>query len=258
MIDSHCHLYFDIFNDNRDQIVQETKDAGVETVINIGVDLESSNDAIKLTEKYDSFYATVGIHPSDSKKTPKNYLDKLKILSGHKKVVAIGEIGLDFYRDYSPRDIQEKVFREQLDLVTELKMPIVIHTRDSFDKTLSIVKEYSGRLYGGIFHCFSGDISDARKVIELGFHISVGGVVTYNKAGMADVARDVPLEWLLLETDAPFLTPVPFRGKTNCPEYVKYVYQKIAELKEMPLTEVEKIVDRNCQKLFKLVEVFGG
>ncbi len=257
MIDSHCHLYFDKFDKIRDELVNESRAAGVHTIVNIGIDIKSSLQAISLTEQYDGLYATAGIHPHDAQNVDRDYISKLKDICSHKKVVALGEIGLDFYRDISPRNAQEKVFKEQLKLASDLNMPIVLHTRESFDKTFEIIKEYASSLNGGIFHCFPGDIKQAMAVIELGFHISVGGVITFNNSSMADVAGEVPLKWLLLETDAPFLTPVPFRGKMNKSEYVKFVYEKLAELRNESFTEIEKQIDRNGQKLFKLVDVFG-
>jgi TatD DNase family protein len=257
MIDSHCHLYFDAFDNDRDTVIAEAARTGVHTIINIGIDLPSSQMCIDLARQYDHLYATVGIHPHDAAKAPRDYRDRLQALAAHRKVVAIGEIGLDYYRDLSPRDIQQRVFREQLELAVATRLPIVIHTRDSFGETLEIVREYAARLNGGVFHCFQGTPEDALVVIDLGFVISVGGIITYNKAGMAVTARETPLDKILLETDAPFLTPVPFRGKLNQPAHVRYVRDKLAELKGISPAEVEKVTDRTCQKLFGLVELFG-
>ena len=257
MIDSHCHLnYIDKIGTTA-ELVQEALGGGVDTIINIGTDLRSCKESIALAEQFDSVYATVGVHPHDAKTVDTALLTQLKEFTAHKKVVAVGEIGLDYYRDLSPREIQKKVFRKQLELAVETKLPIVIHTRDSFDDTLEIVKDYAFDLTGGVFHCFPGDIKQAEIVFELGFVISVGGVITYKNASMADVAAYAPLDKIILETDAPYLTPTPFRGKTNRPLYVKYVYEHLALLKKTSVSEVEKQVDRNVQKLFKLVETFG-
>jgi TatD DNase family protein len=257
MIDSHCHIDFKDFNKNRDEIIQNACDAGIHTLINIGADLESSERSVQLADKHDMIYATVGIHPHDAKTLDQATFDRLKELTKHKKVVGIGEIGLDYYRDLSPRNIQKDAFRKQLKLAVELNLPVVIHTRESFDDTLEIIKDYSSDLPGGVFHCFPGTIDDALEVISLGFVISVGGVITFNKAKMAEVAAEVTIDKIILETDAPYLTPVPYRGQQNQPAYVRYVYEKMAQLKEMPFNELVKIVDRNCQKLFHLVETFG-
>lgn len=257
MIDSHCHLNYIEKSGTVADLVNEADTAGVHTIINIGTDLESSLQSVDYSRKFKNVFATVGVHPHDAKTVDDRLLLQLKEMAADKKVVAIGEIGLDYYRDLSPRDIQKKVFRQQLELAIETKLPIVIHTREAFEDTLEIVKDYAFDIPGGVFHCFPGNIEEAYKVIELGFVISVGGVITYKKASMADVAREVPLDKVILETDAPFLTPVPYRGKTNRPAYVEYVYKHLAILKEMSVGEVEKTVDRTVQKLFNLVETFG-
>ncbi len=258
MIDSHCHLDFDEYDGCRDITIMAALDAGVHTMINIGTDLESSKRSVELAERHDCVFATVGVHPHDAKTFTTDIADKLSAMMHHGKVRAVGEIGLDYYRDLSPRDIQQRVFREQLDIAVEKKLPVVIHTRDSFEDTVKIIEEYNGKLAGGIFHCFPGTVRDAYRVIDLGFHVSVGGVITFPKAIMAEVAAKVPLEYLLLETDCPYLTPVPYRGKTNQPAYIRYVRDRVAELREIPTSEVEKITDRNCQKVYHLVDLFEG
>ena len=203
-------------------------------------------------------FATVGVHPHDAKTLDSRVLEELRRLTLKKKVVAIGEIGLDFYRDLSPRGVQVEAFRKQLDLAVETRLPIVIHTRESFRETVEIVKDYASNLHGGVFHCFPGTVEDAYEVVAMGFVISVGGVITFPKALMAGVAAAVPLDKIILETDAPYLTPVPYRGKQNFPVYVQYVYRRLAELKQQPVGDIEKVVDRTVQKLFGLVETFGG
>jgi TatD DNase family protein len=257
MIDTHCHLDFDVYDNRRDEIVAETNAAGVHTIINIGVDRDSSVRSVELADTYDSVYAAVGVHPHDAKTLTDEVEHKLRELAHRKRVVAIGEIGLDFYRDLSRRDIQRKAFRCQLELAAELKLPVVIHTRQSFREVVDIVREYASSLAGGVFHCFPGSIEDAFEVIALGFVISVGGIITFKGAKMAQVAAEAPLDKIILETDAPFLAPVPYRGKENRPAYVKYVYKKLAELRGIGVDEVEKVVDRTAQKLFGLVETFG-
>ena len=257
MIDSHCRLDFDAFDDNRDGAVSAALDAGVHTLVNIGVDLQHSEMAVALADKYDCVYATVGVHPHDASTFDKNTEEKIMSLADHEKVKAIGEIGLDYYRDLSPRKLQRQVFEQQLEMAVQKNLPVVIHTRESFKESVEIIAKYAPRLVGGVFHCFPGDAQEANEVINLGFKISVGGIITFPKSGMARMAAEVPIEQILLETDCPYLAPVPKRGKRNEPAYVKFVYQKMAELKDMPVDEVEKIVDRNVQKLFGLVETFG-
>lgn len=257
MIDSHCHLDFKDFNADRDRVVAAARAAGVHTLINIGADPASSERSVALAEKYDNVYAAVGVHPHDAKKYDDSAAEIISNLAGHEKVKAIGEIGLDFYRDLSPRRVQVEVFERQLEIAVQKKLPVVIHTRQAFDETVEIVRKYASRLRGGVFHCFPGDEVQAQEVIELGFKISVGGVITYPKAGMARVAAAVPLEHILLETDCPYLTPMPHRGKRNEPANVKLVCQRLAELKKISVEEVERITDRNTQKLFGLIETFG-
>ncbi len=258
MIDSHCHIDFNDYDKNRPDIIKEALSSGVHTIINIGADLQTSRNSVELAQRYDCVYASVGVHPHDAKTYDNNVEKELLKLMGHHKVKAVGEIGLDFYRDLSPRNVQEKVFRRQLEIAIDQKLPIVIHTRDSFEETIKIVREYKSKLSGGVFHCFPGTAEDAHRVIDMGFYISVGGVITYPKAKMAQTAKEVPIEKILLETDSPYLTPVPYRGKTNQPAYVRYVRNKLAELKEMSVTEVEKITDRNSQKMYGLVDIFEG
>lgn len=258
MIDSHCHLDSKIYHGQIDDLLSEARSAGVHTVVNIGVDIPSSEISVTLAEKYEMLYATVGIHPHDATTLNDQTLARLRDLAEHRKVVAIGEIGLDYYRDMSPRPVQREAFQRQLELAVELQMPVVIHTREAFEDTISIVRDFAPRLPGGVFHCFPGDTAQAERVFELGFVISVGGVITYNKAGMARVASDVPLDKIMLETDAPYLTPVPHRGTTNRPALVTIVAKKLAELRGISLAEIERATDRNTRKLYRLVETFGG
>ncbi len=258
MIDSHCHLDFDEYEGRRDEVIKEAHAAGVHTLINIGVDLQSSLRSVELAEKYDSVYAVVGVHPHDARTLDDRVMAGLKELTGREQVVAIGEIGLDYYRDLSPRAVQRKAFRRQLELAVERELPVVIHTRQAFDETVAIVEEYADRLAGGVFHCFPGDADDARRVIDLGFVISVGGVITYSNSRMGRMAAEVPLDKIMLETDSPYLTPQPHRGKTNCPAYVVLICEKLAELKGISRREVESVTDRVCRKLFRLVETFEG
>ncbi len=258
MIDSHCHIDFKDFNANRDEIIQSAIDAGVHTLINIGADLLTSQRSVQLAREHKDIFAVVGVHPHDASTLDDACLAQIRKLAAEDRVVAIGEIGLDFYRDLSPRQAQKVAFHRQMQLAVELNLPVVIHTREAFEETLLIAGEYADLLPGGVFHCFPGDVDEAFRVIDLGFVLGIGGVVTYKNAKMARVAAEVPLDKILLETDAPYLTPMPYRGKTNQPAYVALVCQKVAELREQSQAEVERITDRTCQKLFRLVETFGG
>jgi len=258
MIDSHCHIDFRDFDRDRDDVLRDARDAGVHTIIDIGVDLETSRKAILLASQHEMMFATVGVHPHDAKSFDEATLAEFRKLARQPKVVAIGEIGLDFYRDMSPRPVQKTVFHQQMQLAVESKLPVVIHTREAFRETMLIAAEYAGLIPGGVFHCFPGDVDEALETVEAGFHLGIGGVVTYDKSKMARVAAAVPLDKIILETDAPYLTPVPFRGKTNRPAYVRFVRDKIAQLRDISPAEVEKITDRACKKLFGLAEKFGG
>ena len=258
MIDSHCHLYIKNSPEQQHLLIKEAVADGISKIINIGIDIETSKLSVDLAEKYDSLYCTVGIHPHDANKLNPHSIEKLRQLAAHKKVVAIGETGLDFYRNLSPKALQYEAFEKQLELAIEFKKPIVIHSRESLKETIEVVEKFAADLIGGVFHCFPGDADDAERVIELGFAVSFGGVITFKNAAMAEAASQVPLDKIILETDSPYLTPVPFRGKPNRPAYVKYVYEKLAELRELPAAEIEKTIDRNCIKLFKLEETFEG
>lgn len=258
MIDSHCHLYIKNSPEQQDQLIKEATADGISRIINIGIDIETSELSVVLAEKYDSLYCTVGIHPHDAKKLNGQSIEKLRQLAVHQKVVAIGEIGLDFYRNLSPRPLQYKAFKKQLELAIDLQKPVVIHTRESLEETIEVMKKYAADLVGGVFHCFPGDAADAEHVFELGFSVSFGGVMTFKNSKMAEVASQVPLDKIILETDSPYLTPAPFRGKQNRPAYVKHVYEKLAGLRDLPTAEIEMLIDRNCIKLFKLEETFAG
>jgi TatD DNase family protein len=258
MIDSHCHLDFKQYDGRRDEVVSAASLAGVTTIVNIGVDLASSRRSLELAHRYNSIYAAVGVHPHDSRTLDQATLEEIGKLSTKPRVVAIGEIGLDFYRDNSPRDVQRRAFKQQLELAVERQLPVVIHTREAFGETVEILRPFAAALPGGVFHCFQGDGAEAATVTGMGFLVSVGGTITYPNSRAAKMATEVPLEYLMLETDAPFLAPVPFRGKPNSPAYIPYICQKLAELKRLPATEIERATDRNCQRLFRLGDTFGG
>jgi TatD DNase family protein len=257
MIDSHCHLDSRAFGGKYEELIAEARSAGVHTIVNIGADLPSSVASVELADRFPGIYATVGIHPHDATTLNADAFDRLRELAGNRKVVAIGEIGLDYYRDMSPRPVQAKAFHKQLELAVALRMPVVIHTREAMADTVAILREFVPHLNGAVFHCFPGDRADAERVFALGCIISVGGVITYKNSGMARVAADVPMDKLMLETDAPYLAPVPHRGKTNHPAYVRLVAQKLAELRGISEEEVERVTDRTCRKFYRLVETFG-
>jgi TatD DNase family protein len=251
-IDSHAHLDDERFDEDREILIESLKENNIDLVFNIGADIKSSKASVQLAKKFENIYAVVGVHPHDAKDVEEDYLDILRELSKEEKVVAIGEIGLDYYYDNSPRDIQKKVFKEQLDLAKELDLPVVIHTRDAAQETFDILKEAAeGGKLRGIMHCYSGSVEMAMEYIKLGFYISLGGPVTFKNSKVAkEVAKAIPLDRLLIETDCPYLTPEPYRGKRNEPKYVKYTAEAIAELRGISVEEVAKATSENAKTIF--------
>lgn len=251
LVDSHAHLNDGRFRQDMPQVLQRAKDAGVEAIINVGYDMPSSVRALSLAARYGSIYAAVGIHPHDAGTVPKDYSDELRKLAADKKVVAIGEIGLDFYRNLSSAADQKRVFREQLRLASELSLPVIVHDRDAHTEVLAILKEENAGKTGGVLHCFSGDSSFARRCLDLGFYISLAGPVTFKQHGdLVEVARMVPQNRLLLETDAPYLAPQPYRGKRNEPAYVRCVAEHVAKLRGQSLAELGAATAENATRLF--------
>lgn len=250
-IDSHAHLDDERFDEDRKAIIASLKENQIDLVMNIGADMESSRASVSLAREYDNIYAVVGVHPHDAEGVSETYLDELRELSKEEKVMAIGEIGLDFYYDNSPRDIQRKVFLDQLELARELDLPVVIHTRDAAGETFEILKEAQAKGTKGLMHCYSGSPEMALEYVKLGFYISLGGPVTFKNARVPkEVAKLVPLDKLLIETDCPYLTPEPFRGKRNEPKRVAQTAQAIAEIREITVKELAEATSRNAKEIF--------
>jgi TatD DNase family protein len=255
LIDTHCHLDMDAYEDNLEAVIQNAANSGITRIITIGIDLPSSHKAVKMAKRFPCIWSTIGIHPHNAADVNTDTCEQLKQLAQDKtnKVVGFGEIGLDFAKNYAPRDVQIRNFELQLDIAKELNLPVIIHDRDAHDETLNILNAHAPFPAGGVMHCFSGDIELARKVTDLGFYISIPGIVTFKKSDvMQQVAKDIPLERMILETDGPFLSPVPFRGKTNNPEYLIFTAQKIAEVRGISLDEVAKVTTFNAETLFNL------
>jgi TatD DNase family protein len=253
LIDSHCHIDDARYDSDRDEMLQRAREAAVGHFITIGCDLESSRAAVALAEKHPEIWATIGVHPHEVKRIETDWFDELRALAKSKQVVAYGEIGLDYHYDHSPRNVQRARFREQVQLARELHLPIVIHTREAQDDTITILKEEKAQELGGVFHCFSGDAWLAKDALDLGFYLSFSGVVTFQNATMLrQIIKTVPLERILVETDSPYLTPVPHRGKRNEPAYVRHVAEKIAEIKDVSLSEVEEETTKNTKRLFQI------
>jgi TatD DNase family protein len=253
LIDSHCHIDDARYDADRAAMIERARAEGVGHFVTIGCDLETSRAAVALAQHYPFISATVGVHPHEVKRIEGGWYDELRALAKSKGVVAYGEIGLDYHYDHSPRDVQRERFCEQVRLARELRLPIVIHTREAQEDTITILKEEKGGDVGGVFHCFSGDAWLAKDALDLGFYLSFSGVVTFQNATMLrDIVKTVPLDRILVETDAPYLTPVPNRGKRNEPAYVRHVADKIAELHGLTTQQVEDATTDNTKRLFKI------
>ncbi|MEW6172522.1 MAG: TatD family hydrolase [Bacillota bacterium] len=250
LIDTHCHLNDRRFDKDRPAVLQAAGAAGVEKIINVGYDIASSEQGVALAHSHPGIFAVVGVHPHDAAKASPDYLQVLKRLAGKKKILAIGEIGLDYYRDLSPRPTQRKVFVEQLKVAREVELPVVIHCREAIPDVYDILSREAIGL-PGVMHCFSGNWEEAGRFLALGFYISIAGPVTFTKNdSLVEVVKLAPLERLLLETDAPYLAPVPYRGKRNEPAYLVHTARRVAEVRGLSLEEVAQATTENAAQLF--------
>src|SRR5688500_18633148 len=265
LIDSHCHLDGEAFDGDRDEVVERARDAGVAAMLNVGTGDPRTDDfrrAVAVAEKYENVFASVGVHPHDAKL----YDDKAEehligLVGSSETVIAWGEIGLDFYYDDSPRDVQVEIFRRQIRTARELDLPIIIHSREADDETVEILTEECSypEFRGGIMHCFGGSPKMAEDLMAIGFIISFAGNVTFKKAeNLRDSARAVPIDKMLVETDCPFLTPVPFRGKRNEPSYVAHTAAFLADLKNVPVKEFAKQTTANFINFFRLTDLLNN
>ena len=249
--DTHTHLDDEKFDTDRDELIASFKDEGLTLAVNIGANIETSKNSIKLAEKYDFIYASVGVHPNDVGDMTESDLAQLEEWAKHPRVVAIGEIGLDYHYDEPDPEIQKIWFDRQLLLAKKLNMPYIVHDRDAHADVLEIIKKVG--YFNGVMHCFSGSAEMARQITELGMYVSIAGQVTFKNAPKVQaVAQAVPLDKLLIETDSPYLTPEPFRGKRNNSAYVKYTAQKIAELRSMDVTEIARITMENGKRFYNI------
>ncbi len=250
IFDSHTHYTDKAFDNDRTELLDSFKESGICGVINCGTDLKSSEESSKLSEKYGFMYFACGIHPEEVDGLQKNYLKELKTLSLNQKCIAIGEIGLDYYWRQDNKELQKKIFVEQIKLANTLDLPIIVHSREASGDTLEILKQYKPK---GVLHCFSGSAQTAKDVIKLGMYIGLGGAVTFKNARKAiEVIEILPLEKLLLETDCPYMAPVPMRGKRNNSAYIPYVAEKIAEIKVLDTQQVINAATENTFKLFNI------
>jgi len=244
MIDSHCHLNSRHFDDDREFAIARAVSDGVISFMNIGFDRESLRDTLEMVEEYPFMFGAAGVHPHDAASLDDDLEAEVRRALEHPRIVSVGEIGLDFYRNLAPREVQEPVFRKMIGIAREANKPIVIHCRDAFDEVLEALAA-EGPSHRGIFHAFSGTPEDAQRIFDLGFHVGIGGVVTYRNARLSETVAAMPIEKIVLETDSPYLTPHPWRGKRNEPSFVAHVARAVARIKDLPLAEVSRITNEN-------------
>ncbi|MCT4508586.1 MAG: TatD family hydrolase [Tepidibacter sp.] len=253
LFDTHSHITDNRFNEDREEVINKIKESGVELLLNPGADIPSSLKAVELSKKHDFIYASVGVHPHDVEDMDKGSIEVLRELAKNKKVVAIGEIGLDYYYDNSPRDLQKKWFEEQIKLANQLKLPIIIHDRDAHQDTLDIIKRTKNEEIGCVLHCYSGNVELAKEYIKMGCMISIAGPATFkNNKKTKEVIKEIPLENLLIETDSPYLTPHPHRGKRNDSSYVRYIAETIAIEKGISYEKVCEVTKENGKRFFNI------
>ena len=251
LVDSHAHLDGGQFSADLEATIARATQNGISHILTVGCDLSSSAASVALAQKYTNIFAAVGVHPHDATEINTEALAILKELLGVPKVVALGEIGLDFFRDRSPREVQRQAFRLQIKLAKQVGKPIIVHDRDAHDEVLQILQEEKAAEIGGVLHCFSGDLAMARKCLQLGFYLSFPGTITYPKNDTTrDIVKAIPIDRMLVETDCPYLAPQPYRGKRNEPAYVRHTAEMIAEIKGLTITDVARVTSRNCFDLF--------
>ncbi|MDU1307350.1 MAG: TatD family hydrolase [Clostridium perfringens] len=252
IFDTHAHYDSDSFDEDRENVIKELKENGVIGVLNCGSDLYGLRKSVELAKEFDMFYAAVGIHPENADEFNEDVVKEIKEFVKNEKVKAIGEIGLDYYwEENPPREVQKEVFRAQMKLADELNLPVVIHDRDAHKDTLEIMKEFPNVI--GVVHCFSGSVEFAKECIKLGYYIGFTGVLTFKNAKkLLDVCREIPAERMLVETDCPFMAPVPFRGKRNKSDYIEYIIDKMSEIRGISGEEMNEILLNNKKRLFKI------
>ena len=255
MVDTHTHLHFHQFDGDRNAIIYSFEENSIEFVVNVGVNLEDSKKSLELSKTDDRIFCSVGVHPHDAKEVPEDFIERLEKLAKDEKVVAVGETGLDFFRNISPPEIQKRVFVEQISLARKLNLPLVVHIRDAYSETYDILRTEPLPEKRGVIHAFSSDYEWAKKFIDLGFLLGIGGPVTYPKnEALREVVRRVGLEHIVLETDCPFLPPQPFRGKRNEPKYLRYVVETISQVLGVPEAKVDEVTTENARRIFLEVE----
>lgn len=253
MIDTHTHIYDEAFDEDRNEVIENALSKGITTVILPNVDTSTIDSIMDMTATYPDFCKPAfGLHPTEVKEDYKAQLQQIECIIRQARPVAIGEIGLDFYWDSTYKEQQIKAFEKQLDLAIELKLPVIIHVRKAYTEAIAIVSYYIEKGLKGVFHCFGGGVQEAKKIVEFGFYLGIGGVVTFKNSKLDEIISTIGLEHILLETDAPYLAPVPFRGKRNEPAYVSLVCEKLATVFSVPYDKIDEITTNNAVKLFNL------
>ena len=255
LLDTHCHLDMDSYGNDLSHVIMKASKHGVRRIITIGIDIESSRKAVRIASQFPMVHATIGIHPHDTGSMTNLDLDALSALAEehNQVIVGYGEIGLDYVKNYAPRKTQLRAFSEQLDLAKQLHLPVIIHDREAHEDTITLLKEKGPFPHGGIMHCFSGNMKYAEQVLHLGFHISIPGIVTFKNAqDLKEVAANIPIDRLLLETDGPFLAPVPYRGKRNEPLFLLYTAEEVSRLRGITLDELATATTNNGLNLFSI------
>ncbi len=253
LFDTHAHLDDARFDEDREAVIAQCIEEGVDLILNAGSNIATSKTSVQMAEKHDIIYASVGVHPHDAASMENSTIEELAVMAVNPKVKAIGEIGLDYYYDFSPREVQKQRFVEQIDLARQLKLPVIVHDRDSHGDVMDIFKKNNIKQVGGVLHSFSGSIEMAKECLKLGLYISISGPITFkNAVKTVEVVKEIPIDMLLIETDSPYLTPVPYRGKRNYPGYVRYVAEKIAEIKGISIEEVAQKTMENGKRFFNI------
>ena len=247
LIDTHSHIYYDQYEDDLPKVINDAEDSEIKRIVCVGTDIKTSYQSIEIADQYDNVFCTVGCHPHEASKMKNGYLNTIEDMCKHDKVIAIGETGLDYFYNHSSKSIQKKIFIDQIELSNNLNLPIVIHNRESDKDLLEILKKYKPK---GVIHCFSGNLKMAKEVTNLGLLISFTGIITFKNFNHLDVIEEIDLENIMVETDSPYLSPIPHRGKRNEPKHVKIIAEKIAEIKDLPIQKVIKQTTKNAFKLF--------
>ncbi len=248
LTDTHCHLYYNDLKIDLPGVLERAEKLGVTRFICVGTNLDDSKECQKLSEKYENIYFSAGVHPHDAKDAMEDYLEKINGFEVYDKMIAVGEMGLDYFRNISLPDVQKTVFRQQLELAQKIKKPVIFHNREADEDVIKILSEFPD--VTGIAHCFSSNVETAKAFLEMGLYISFSGNLTFKNSHLPEVAKEIPLDKLLVETDSPFLSPVPFRGKPNEPGRTRFVAEKLAEIHQVSLEEIASITTNNAERLF--------